>query len=137
MTAARKLIGCVTIAVFLSCLLLGAFTIWTLSILCTEAMVDQLVSPDGEYIATKTVRGCGATTSSSVSVELLRVRPRTDSTGNHRIVFLQEAGSADIRILWTDRSRLLIEYREGNPVTQEQPAWDGVEVEYRALNKVS
>lgn len=38
--------------------------------LCTDEVLEKVVSPDGKWVATIKTRGCGATTSEYVSVNL-------------------------------------------------------------------
>ena len=105
-------------------------------ITCSEAIVTELPSPHGRYVASVFSGSCGATTPfvTSVNVKGSSESYLPDKSGmftRGRVFYAK--GQIQVRLSWQDESKLIIEHSPSDQLTKETK-WHDVTVSYRLLN---
>jgi hypothetical protein len=72
---------------------------------CSNTVVNEIVSPDGNFVATAFIRDCGATTDFSPQVEL---RPTGQKFGKVGNVYVGNH-SDNIHVIWQSNTQLVIQ----------------------------
>jgi hypothetical protein len=108
--------------------------------LCENEVVSAVDAPDGACTAVTFVRSCGATTGFSTHVSVLPARKRTKPEGGGNAFVADrlstqlgvgQRGDIPVKLHWTSRDRLAIEYPKGVRVFNAAAQVDGVRIEYK------
>ena len=93
---------------------------------CENVVVKTVFSPDKSHKVVVFTRGCGATTSDSTQVSLLRANEEEGNSGN-ALVFKDER---DVEVTWKDDHTVELAYSWQDPIFQEAQPIDGVWIKF-------
>jgi hypothetical protein len=108
--------------------LIGLLVILSGCGMCANDIVQEIVSPDGKYVATAFIRNCGATTDYSPQVYLRKTGKRLADKGN---VFIGDH-SDFIRIEWLSATELLVS--SNCSIVTHEKKFKGVTVIFKAAD---
>jgi hypothetical protein len=97
--------------------------------ICGNDILQEAVSPDGQFIATVFERDCGATTAFYRIVSLRKAKHSFNSEAKDDWVFHIKY-QPKIKLSWTSGDKLSIYYGEGGRQPIMEPAWNEVKISY-------
>lgn len=99
------------------------------SFLCGNDIFQEVVSPDGKFVATVFERNCGATTPYLRIVSLRLANTSFDAEASDDWVF-KINGQPKVQILWSDIDNLSISYTGSGEAPTLIYSWKQVKVNY-------
>jgi hypothetical protein len=112
------------------CLTLGLYGC-QLGPLCGNSIQQRLVAPDGRYQAIAFIRDCGATTSESSQVAILRTGKDLGDRGGN-VVVLED--SPTLSIEWVSKEELRVTYSTSAEVFKREEEVNGIRISYAVVD---
>jgi hypothetical protein len=99
------------------------------SFICGNDIIQEAISPDGQFIATVFERDCGATTPYYRIVSLRKAKRSFDTEAKDDWVF-NIKWQPEIKVLWTSHNNLSIYYGGGGSEPIMASSWKEVKISY-------
>lgn len=96
---------------------------------CSDDVIQEVVSPDGKFVATVFERNCGATTPYLRIVSLRVAKNSFDAEAYNNWVF-KINGQPKVQIVWSDFDKLSITYSGGGGAPTLIESWKEVKINY-------
>lgn len=99
------------------------------SVDCTANALEELISPDGRYVATAFHRECGAEGAPSTALGIREARTAFDPAGQPTLLAIE--GHHELPFEWGSEQSLTVTLPRSGNVLERADTWRDVRVEYQ------